>query len=148
MSRRLPQKVRGKIVRSSARLGGTQRPDAQEVTSQEGHPVPPSSSSVQPRESTFSSLDDISFVLSSSSVVSFLQKFSFPEGYEAIDPLPTDHAHHPSLGCLTVYAAQLASGLRFPLHPFLVQVLNVLGASPSQLLPNSFRMAVGFILCA
>lgn len=98
------------MVHSSARLSGTQRPDAQKVTSQEGHPIPPSSGFVHPRESTFSSLDDISYVLSSSSGVSLLQKFSFPEGYEATDPLPTDRAHHPSLGCFTVYATQLASG--------------------------------------
>lgn len=126
MSRRLTQKVRGKMVSSSARLASAQRVDTQEVTSQEGQPAPPPSGSVPPRESTFSSRDDIGSVLLSSTIVSLLQKKFFLVGFEAIDPLLIDRAHHPPPGCLTVYAAQLSSGYKFPLYPLLVQVLNVL----------------------
>ncbi|KAK4415542.1 hypothetical protein Salat_2661600 [Sesamum alatum] len=34
---------------------------------------------------------------------------------------------------------QLTSGLRFPLPPLLIQLFNVLGIPPSQLLPNSYK---------
>ncbi|KAK4425453.1 hypothetical protein Salat_1739300 [Sesamum alatum] len=44
----------------------------------------------------------------------------------------------PPPGFLTVYSVQLLSGLRFPLPPLLVEVFNLLGIPPSQLLPNSY----------
>lgn len=101
------------MLRSFTRLGA-QRSNTPEVTSQEDHSGSPSSGPLPPRESAFSSLDEINSVLSSSSVASLLQKFSFPEGYEAFDRSPTDRVHHPPPGYLTVYAAQLSLGLRFP----------------------------------
>lgn len=55
--------VRGKMVRSSTRLAGSQSAESQEVTSQRGQPAPLPSGSIHPRESAFSSLDDINSVL-------------------------------------------------------------------------------------
>ncbi|KAK4413613.1 hypothetical protein Salat_2774000 [Sesamum alatum] len=54
---------------------------------------------------------------------------------------------YPPPGCLTVYAAQCVSGLSFPLHPFLVELLVAIGIPLSQLNPNSYRLVVGFLLC-
>ncbi|KAK4438869.1 hypothetical protein Salat_0221500 [Sesamum alatum] len=68
--------------------------------------------------------------------------------YYWVVPSPNQSANNPPLGYLTVYSAQLTSGLRFPLPDLLIQIFNVLGIPPSQLLPNSYRRIVDFLLCA
>ncbi|KAK4435241.1 hypothetical protein Salat_0687400 [Sesamum alatum] len=60
----------------------------------------------------------------------------------------SDSASDPSPGFLTVYSTQLLSGLRFPLPPLMVEIFNLLGIPPNQLLPNSYRLVVGFLLCS
>ncbi|KAK4422981.1 hypothetical protein Salat_1880700 [Sesamum alatum] len=73
---------------------------------------------------------------------------ALPGEYDWVVPSPNQFANNPPPGYLTVYSAQLTSGLRFPLPDLLVQFFNVLGIPPSQLLPNSYTLIIGFLLCA
>lgn len=63
-------------------------------------------------------------------------------------PGDTDRANHSSPGRITVYEDFLQSGLRFPLPTLLLDLLKHYQLSLSQLIPNSIRMLIGFlILC-
>ncbi|KAL6841144.1 hypothetical protein ACP4OV_029113 [Aristida adscensionis] len=54
----------------------------------------------------------------------------------------------PPAGAISVYAAALEAGLRFPLHNFYVRLLRHYRLAPSQLAPNSWSyMAAFVILC-
>ncbi|VFQ88694.1 unnamed protein product [Cuscuta campestris] len=46
-------------------------------------------------------------------------------------------------GFFTVHLASLKKGLRFPLHPLLIEFLNVVDLLPCQLVPNSHRYIAG-----
>ncbi|CAH9105869.1 unnamed protein product [Cuscuta europaea] len=61
-------------------------------------------------------------------------------------PRPTDHVLHPPLGYFGVYPMSFAKGLRFPLHPFITEYLDMVGLPPALLTPNSYSLMVGFLL--
>ena len=48
-------------------------------------------------------------------------------------------------GEVCFYEAALLSGLRFPVHPFIMELLHNLGIAPGQLMPNSWRIIVSFL---
>jgi len=52
--------------------------------------------------------------------------------------LPSDHAAFLPAGFVAVSPQHLEFGLRFPLHPYLVAILNDLKLAPFQLTPNSY----------
>ena len=59
-----------------------------------------------------------------------------------------ERVDHPPVGCLSVYEEALKAGLRFPLHTFVVQLMNVYRLSPAQITPNSWCFVIGFFsLC-
>lgn len=39
-------------------------------------------------------------------------------------------------GCVAVYKDSMETGLRFPLHPFVVEVLNAYNITVSEVYPN------------
>ena len=43
------------------------------------------------------------------------------------------------------YEAALLSGLRFPIHPFIMELLNHFNIAPGQLMPNLWRIVVSCI---
>ncbi|XP_077227709.1 uncharacterized protein LOC143860780 isoform X2 [Tasmannia lanceolata] len=44
-----------------------------------------------------------------------------------------------------IYEDSLKAGFRFPIHPFVMEVLRFYGLAPSQVAPNSWRIVVGFM---
>ncbi|KAF7094007.1 hypothetical protein CFC21_096369 [Triticum aestivum] len=51
-------------------------------------------------------------------------------------------------GAVCVYAHALEAGMRLPLHPFFLDVLNHFNLAPTQLAPNAWRIMAGFlVLC-
>ncbi|VFQ62548.1 unnamed protein product [Cuscuta campestris] len=64
----------------------------------------------------------------------------FPSDYSTQTALDT-----PS-GFFTVHLASLKKGLRFPLHPLLIEFLNVVDLLPCQLVPNSHRYIAGYLV--
>ncbi|CAH9074664.1 unnamed protein product [Cuscuta europaea] len=61
-------------------------------------------------------------------------------------PRPTDHVLHPPPGYFGVYPMSFVKGLRFPLHPFITEYLDMVGLPPALLTPNSYSLMVGFLL--
>ncbi|CAH9111915.1 unnamed protein product, partial [Cuscuta epithymum] len=61
-------------------------------------------------------------------------------------PLPSDHVLNPPLGYFGVYPMSFAKGLRFPLHPFIKEYLEMVELPPALLTPNSFSLIIGFLI--
>ncbi|KAK4428824.1 hypothetical protein Salat_1182300 [Sesamum alatum] len=80
---------------------------------------------------SFSVISSISAKMSAKSIVKTINLLGLPEGYEILTLVEYQRANNPPLGCLTVCAAQCVSGLRFLLHPFMVELLVALGIPPS-----------------
>ena len=61
---------------------------------------------------------------------------------------PRERDHLPPPRWLGVYDEALKAGLRFFLHPFVVELMEAFLLSPSQIVPNSWRFVIGFLcLC-
>ncbi|KAK4426296.1 hypothetical protein Salat_1398100 [Sesamum alatum] len=100
-------------------------------------------SSAQPNEISLDSFAVISSLppkMSAKAIVKTINLLGLSEGFKILTPVEYQWANNPPPGYMTVYAAQCVSGLRFPLHPFLVDLLVTLGISPSQLNLNSYRV--------
>ncbi|CAH9100622.1 unnamed protein product [Cuscuta epithymum] len=70
-----------------------------------------------------------------------------PEG-RVVEPKPDDVLSQAPEGCFAVHLLSLDLGLRFPLHPFLVEYLRFVKLAPCQLTPNSHSYIAGFLsLC-
>ncbi|KAK4441613.1 hypothetical protein Salat_0496200 [Sesamum alatum] len=132
-TRQLPQKIRGKMPRRNkvSSSGETTFPS----------PAMVSSEALAVISGTGSSLTE-------DAVRKLAIDIALPGEYDWVVPSPNQSANNPPPGYLTVYSTQLTLGLRFPFHDPLIQVFNRLGIPPSQLLPNSYRLIVGFLLCA
>ncbi|VFQ76207.1 unnamed protein product [Cuscuta campestris] len=65
---------------------------------------------------------------------------------EVMRPTSTQIALDAPSGFFTVHLASLKKGLRFPLHPLLVEFLNVVDLLPCQLVPNSHRYIAGYLV--
>ncbi|VFQ59426.1 unnamed protein product [Cuscuta campestris] len=65
---------------------------------------------------------------------------------EVMRPTSTQTALDALSGFFTVHLASLKKGLRFPLHPLLIEFLNVVDLLPCQLVPNSHRYFAGYLV--
>ncbi|CAH9112991.1 unnamed protein product [Cuscuta epithymum] len=67
---------------------------------------------------------------------------------QVVEPGPNDLLSSPPEGCFSVHILSVDLGLRFPLHPFLLEYLRFLGLAPCQLTPNSHSYISGSLsLC-
>ncbi|KAK4429068.1 hypothetical protein Salat_1206800 [Sesamum alatum] len=123
-TRSLPQKTRGKMTHR------TRASSSKEASSSSANEI---------SADGFAALSSLPPKMSAKSIVKTINLLGLPEGFEIVTPIEYQRANNPPPGCLTVYAAQCVCGLRSPLHPFLINLLVVLGIPPSQLNPNSYR---------
>ncbi|VFQ76195.1 unnamed protein product [Cuscuta campestris] len=65
---------------------------------------------------------------------------------EVMRPTSTQTALDAPSGFFTVHLASLKKGLRFSLHPLLIEFLNVVDLLPCQLVPNSHRYIAGYLV--
>ena len=72
----------------------------------------------------------------------FSNRFQFPERVRVRLSWKKERACHFSLGEVCFYEAAFLSGLRFPIHPFIMELLNHFKIDPGQLMPNSWRIVV------
>ncbi|KAL0436494.1 UNVERIFIED_CONTAM: hypothetical protein Sradi_0357300 [Sesamum radiatum] len=86
--------------------------------------------------------------MSEKAVKNMVKQMALPPDLTYLVPDPFHRTNDPPPGCLTVYASQVNSGLFFPLPSVVSQIFTVMGIPPSQLLPNSYRLLVGFMLCS
>ena len=72
----------------------------------------------------------------------FKDRFQFPEGTRARLPRKGEKACAFAHGEVCFYEATFSCGLRFPIHPFIMELLHHLNLAPGQLMPNSWRIVV------
>ncbi|CAH9081286.1 unnamed protein product [Cuscuta europaea] len=65
-----------------------------------------------------------------------------------VEPRADDLLRYAPEGCFAAHTLSVEMGLRFPLHPFLLEYLRFVGLAPCQLTPNSHSYVAGFLsLC-
>ena len=72
----------------------------------------------------------------------FKDRFQFLEWVRVHLPSEEDRACHFFLGKVCFYKSTFVYGLRFPIHPFLMELLDCFGIAPGQFMPNSWRIVV------
>ena len=80
--------------------------------------------------------------LDANTVARFKDRFQFPERVRVRRPNDEDRACHFFPGEICFYEAAFSYGLRFPVHPFIMELLDHFGIAPGQLMPNSWRIVV------
>ena len=80
--------------------------------------------------------------LDADTVARFKDRFQFPERVRVHRLGNEDRACHFFPGEICFYEAAFSCGLRFPTHPFIMELLDHFGITPGQLMPNSWRIVV------
>ena len=70
----------------------------------------------------------------------FWDRFQFPDETRARLPRKGEKAYAFTHGEVCFYEAAFLCGIRFPVHPFIMELLNHLNIAPGQLMPNSWRI--------
>ncbi|CAO2821441.1 unnamed protein product [Amaranthus hypochondriacus] len=73
-------------------------------------------------------------------------KWALPDGYSLVKPRAKESVLDVPEGCIAIYKDAMETGLRFPLHPFAVEVLNAYNITVSELYPNGWGCMVAFII--
>ena len=73
----------------------------------------------------------------------FKDKFQFPERVRVHLLSEEERAYHFFPREVCFYESAFVCGLRFPVHPFLMELLDHFSIAPRQLMPNSWRIMVG-----
>ena len=72
----------------------------------------------------------------------FKDRFQFPEGTTARLPRKDEKACAFAHGEVCFYEAAFSCGLRFPVHPFIMELFHYLNLALGQLMPNSCRIVI------
>ena len=72
----------------------------------------------------------------------FRDRFQFPDETRARLPRKGEKAYAFAYGEVCFYEAVFLCGLRFPVHPFIMELLHYLNLAPRQLMPNSWRIVI------
>ena len=75
----------------------------------------------------------------------FKDRFQFPERVRVCLPSKEERACNFFPREVCFYESLFACGLRFPIHPFLMELLDHFGIAPGQLMPNSWRIVVSYM---
>ena len=75
----------------------------------------------------------------------FKDIFQFPKRVRVRLPNEEDRAYHFFPDEVCFYKSAFVCGLRFPVHPFLIKLLDRFGIAPRQLMPNLWRIVVSCI---
>ena len=75
----------------------------------------------------------------------FKDRFQFLEQVRVHLPSEEDRAYHFFPGEVCFYESTFVYGLRFPIHPFLMELLDRFGIALGQLMPNLWRIVVSCI---
>ena len=72
----------------------------------------------------------------------FKDRFQFPKGTKARLPKKGEKACAFAHGEVCFYEAAFSCGLRFPIRPFIMELLYHFNLAPGQLMPNSWRIVI------
>ena len=85
---------------------------------------------------------DVVYGLDADTIGRFRDRFQFLERVCVRRPNDKDRAWHFFPGEVCFYEAAFTCGLRFPVHQFIMELLDHFGIAPGQLMPNSWRIVV------
>ncbi|KAL5861852.1 hypothetical protein ACOSQ3_003136 [Xanthoceras sorbifolium] len=71
-------------------------------------------------------------------LVGFTHTFHLPMGHRVLIPRASDRPAYPPPGYVVIFSHHLIAGLRFPLPPILIRILNILELAPMQRSPNAY----------
>ena len=77
---------------------------------------------------------------------SIRKRFQFPGGVVTRLPYSNEKACSFAHGEVSFYKATFSCGLRFPVHPFIIQLHAILNIALGQLVPNAWRTIIGCML--
>ena len=110
--------------------------------SSSGEPVEGDTAVSTPREvRAFYALEE-ACGLDVETVARFKDRFQFPARVRVRQPSDEDRACHFFPGEICFYEAAFGCGLRFPIHPFIMELLDHFGIAPGQLIPDSWQIVV------
>ena len=69
-------------------------------------------------------------------------RFQFPDSVKIRIPSDENRACHSYANEVCFYEVDFTSGLRFPIHPFVKELFAYLHLAPTQLVPNSWWIAI------
>ena len=75
----------------------------------------------------------------------FKDRFQFLERVRVRLPSEEERACHFFPVEVCFYESAFVYGLRFPIHPFLIELLDHFGITPRQLMPNSWRIIANYM---
>ena len=75
----------------------------------------------------------------------FRKRFQFPKNTSVRLPRLAEKACNFAHGEICFYEAHFSCGLRFPIHPFILHLLNELQIAPGQLVPNAWRTIISYM---
>ena len=134
-----------KLKTSLSSSGESSDKDFEIVVSKPSSSSKPFSSSKIPSSSIpFLALSK-SCLLKMSHLKSIHKKFQFPKGVSIRLPRPNEKACTFAHDKVSFYEATYSCGLHFSIHPFIMQLLFALNVAPSQLVPNAWRMIIGYM---
>ena len=81
-------------------------------------------------------------MLDEETLTRFRDRFQFPDETRIRLPCEGEKSCSFTLGEVCFYEAALLSGLRFPIHPFIMELLHHLNITPGQLMPNFWRIVI------
>ena len=76
----------------------------------------------------------------------FRDRFQFPVETRACLPRKGEKACAFAHGEVCFYEAAFLCGLRFPIHPFIMEILNHLNIALRQLMLNSWRIVISYMV--
>ena len=76
----------------------------------------------------------------------FRDRFQFPKETRARLPRKGEKACVFAHGEVCFYEAAFLYGLRFPVHPFIMELLHYLNLAPGKLMPNSWRIVISCMM--
>jgi len=65
------------------------------------------------------------------------EKYLLSTGYKFIIPDADATVNKPPSKCIAIYRAAFSYGVRFPLHPVIMEILNKYELAPAQIVPTS-----------
>ena len=75
----------------------------------------------------------------------FKGRFQFPDRVRICLPREEERDCHFSSREVSFYEAAFLSGLRFLVHPFIIELLGHCNIAPRQLMPNSWRIVISYM---
>lgn len=72
--------------------------------------------------------------------------YAVPDDFRMIVPSLEERVVSPPFRCVAFYEDTFKASIRFPLHPFILNLLDFYTVTPTQFTPNGFRVIVSFML--